>query len=367
MAGVAFADSNMHLWVVEATVDLPVWLKTDTSGALAVMYVSLGGEDPDGFVEMRSVDAERATRSVFWSAQEPIAYDCRALVRAPEAALALMRGKELFEHLADRLTLLTGYPVRVLNVGFTYDEDMLRQCISGEIREYVATTGGEECFRTQLPKNTHFQQLLIPPESAFEAIRWFRRGMTVTRRVDQYLFYYIALESIAKHIPGVTRGPRHNSEGEEQPGLETHENAAMRYLISRYPSLPQESKKTLTTIRARIAHGNADIETLELASANLPTLQRLAADGIALVYGVNPALFNVLAPSPVNFLSPLLRAQYSAEEDPAKRWGGLLSDTFDRYLEAAKRVATPQDAPQPSNNALELSGRGGPDSENGSV
>jgi hypothetical protein len=366
MADAAFADSKMHLWVVEATADLPVCLKADTSRSLSAMYVSLGGVDPDGFVEMRPIDAERATSSVFWSAQEPIAYECRALVRAPEAALALMRGKELFEHLADRLTLLTGYPVRTLNVGYTYDEDMLRQCISGEIREYDATTGGQECFKTQLPKNAHFQQLLIPPKSALEAIRWFRRGMTATMQVDQYLFYYIALESIAKHVPGVARGPRRNSKGEEQPGLETHENAAIRYLISRHSSLPPKAKNTLATIRARIAHGNADLETLELASANLPALQRLVADGIALVYGVDPARFNVLTPSPVKFLAPLLRAQYSPEEDPRKRWGGLLSDAFARYMEAAK-VAAPQEAPQPPNNALGLSGRGGSGSENSSL
>jgi hypothetical protein len=117
---------------------------------------------------MRPANPERATSSVFWSQKEPISYDSRALVRAPAAPLALMRGIELFEHLADRLTLLTGYPVRVLAIGFTYDEDMLRQCIAGELQEYDATTSGEETFRTQPPKNAHFQQLLNPPESALE-------------------------------------------------------------------------------------------------------------------------------------------------------------------------------------------------------
>ena len=341
--------TKMHLWVVEATVDLPACLKMDANRSPTAIYVSLGGEDPDGFVEMRPLDQERANSSVFWSAREPIAYECRALVRTPGAPYALMRGRELFEHLADRLTLLVGYPVRVLTVGYTYDEDMLKQCIAGEILEYDATTGGEESFRTQLPKNAHWQQLLIPPKSALEAIRWFRHGMTVSRKVDQYLCYYIALESIAKHVPGVTRGPRHNSKGEKKPGLETQENAAIRYLISRHPSLPPDAKKTLATIRARIAHGNADLQTLDLASANLPALQRLAADGIALVYGLDPTLFNVLRPSPIEFLAPLLRASYSPEHDPAKRWGGLLSDAFARYLEEAGRLGPPQ----PSNNALQ--------------
>lgn len=331
--------SRMHLWVAEATLDVPVHLPGDTSRSLAAMYISLGGEDPDGFVQMRPIDVHRATNSVFWSAREPITHECRALLRAPNAALALMRGKELFEHLADRLTLFTGYPVRVLTVGFTYDEDMLRQCIAGEIREYDATTGGEECFSTQPPKNAHLQQLLIPPKAALEAIRWFRRAMSENRRVDQYLFLYIALESIARYVPGVTRGPRRDGGGTAAQGhLESQENAAIRYLISRHPSLPETANKTLRSIRARIAHGSTDLKTLELAHANLPVLQRLVADGIALVYGVDPGQFNVLEPSPIRFLAPICRAQYSAEENPAKRWGDLLSDAFNWYLDAAKRA-----------------------------
>lgn len=278
-------------------------------------------------------------------------HECRAAVRAPDAVPALLRGKELFEHVADRLTLLTGYPVRVLSVGMTYDEDMLRQCIAGEISEYNATTGGDDSFRIQLPKNANLPQLLIPPQSALEAIRWFRHGMTSTRRVDQYLSYYIALESIAKHVPGIARGPRHSSDGEEGGGLETQENAAIKYLISRHPQLPTGARSVLATTRARIAHGNADIQTLQLASANLPLLQRLAADGIALVFGIDPGQLNVLQPSPVEFIAPILRAQYSPQHDPSKRWGGLLSDAFITYLERAKLLsaAAAPPPPQPSN------------------
>jgi hypothetical protein len=303
------------------------------------------------FVQMRPVDFQRATSSVFWSAQEPITYECRAIVRAPNSALALMRGRELFEHVADRLTLLTGYPVRVVTVGFTYNEDMLRRCIVGEISDYDATSGGEECFRTQPPKNGNLQQLLIPPAVALEAIRWFRRAMSEPRRVEKYLFLYIALESIAKHVPGVTRGPRRDGEGAEVEGLETQENAAIKYLLSRHPSLPPGAKKTLATVRARIAHGNADLETLELAAANVTILQRLVADGIALVYGVDPSQFNVLAPSPVRFLAPVLQAHYSVQENPANRWGDLLSDAFTKYLEGAKSATMPEST-MPSNPRL---------------
>jgi hypothetical protein len=65
---------------------------------------------------------------------------------------------------------------------------------------------------------------------------------------------------------------------------------------------------------------------------------RLVADGIALVYGIEPSQFNVLAQSPIRFLAPFLRAKYSVDENPAKRWGDFLSDAFSRYLVAAKRA-----------------------------
>jgi len=337
-----------HVWVVEATVDFPVHLNVDVNAPLAALYLSLGGDDLDGFVQMRPLENVRATSSVWWSLKEPVVYECRAAVRAPDAAPALLRGKELFEHVADRLTLLVGYPVRVLSVGVTYNEDMLRQCIAGELSEYDATTGGDDSFRTQLPKNAHLSQLLSPPQSALEAIRWFRHGMTSTRRVDQYLCYYIALESIAKHVPGVTRGPRRSSDGDEEAGLETQENAAIKYLISRHSHLPADARKILASIRARIAHGNADIQTLELASANLRLLQRLAADGIALVFGIDPGRLNVLQPSPIEFIAPIMRAQYSPEHDPSKRWGSLLSDAFATYLERSENFGAAAVPSEPS-------------------
>jgi TPR repeat protein len=214
---------------------------------------------------------------------------------------------------------------------------MLARCVTGQISDFDATSGGEEAFRTQPPKNAHLQQLFIPPEPALEAIRWFRRAMSAGTRVEEYLFLYIALESIAKHIPGVTRLPRRDDEGSETELLETPENAGIRYLLSRHPSLPLSAKRTLATTRARIAHGSADLETLERAEANLPVLQRLVADGIALVYGLDPGQFNVLSPSPIRLLAPVLRARYSPGDNPACRWGGLLSDAFKRFSEAAKQ------------------------------
>jgi hypothetical protein len=322
--------TKMHLWVVEAIIDIPVY----PIGPSFIIPASFGDKDPDGFIQMRPIDLKRANSSVLWSASKPVAYECRALVRVPEIQYAMERGWELFERLADRLTLLVGYPVRVVTLKNAYDEDMLKECIDGRCAGYPYAAGcGEQHLLTQLPMNAHLGQLLNPPKSAFEAIRWFRQGMTASRKVDQYLYYYIALESIAKHVPGVIREHRRNSKGDEVNGLETQENAAIRYLISHYPSLPPDTKKTLATIRARIVHGNPDTQTLDLASEKLPLLQRLVADGIALVYGLNPASFNVLQPSPIGLVVPCIDASYSPDEDPTKRWGGLLSDVFARYLE----------------------------------
>ena len=324
--------TEMHLWVVEAVIDIPVY----PIGPSFIFPASFGDKDPDGFIQMRPIDLKRANSSVLWSVSKPVAYECRALVRVPEIHYAIERGWELFERLADRLTLLVGYPVRVITIKNAYDEDKLKECIDGRSTEYPYAAGcGEQCLPTQQPMNAHLGELLNPPKSAFEAIRWFRQGMTASRKVDQYVYYYIALESIAKHVPGVTREHKHNSNGDEVNGLESQDNAGRRYLISRYPSLPPDTKGTLADIRGRIVHGNSDTKTLDLASANLPLLQRLVADGIALVYGLDPASFNVLQPNPIELVVPCIQASYSPDEDPTKRWGGLLSDDFARYLEGA--------------------------------
>jgi hypothetical protein len=144
--------TEMHLWVVEVIIDIPVY----PIGPSFIMPASFGDEDPDGFVQMRPIDLKRANSSVLWSASKPVAYECRALVRVPEIQYAMERGWELFERLADRLTLLVGYPVRVITIKDAYDEDMLRECIAGRNTEYPYAAGcGEEHLLTQLPMNAH--------------------------------------------------------------------------------------------------------------------------------------------------------------------------------------------------------------------
>ncbi len=328
---------KMHLWVVEAILDIPVQFLND--GKESFIYLNLGGDDPDGFVQMRPIDKERAGRSDWWSQREPIEFECRALVRAKDEMFALLRGKELYEHAADRLTLLTGYPVRVIAVGMVYDEDELKDCITGNATEYSATTGGEEVVKTQLPKNAKFPSLVMPPKSALAAIRWFRRGMIATLKTEQYLFYFFALESIAKHVPDVTRGPKRKPNGKLDKGLESQESAAIKKLLSRHKDMPTNARQFLAKIRARIAHGNLDIQTLQQASDNCHVVQRLALDGIALVYGLDPSYVNVLQSAPFDHLTPIMKAPYSVEDDPINRWGGgLLSDLFSEYHKNAKSM-----------------------------
>jgi hypothetical protein len=154
------------LWVVEGTIDLPARLPASSTGSqVAQLVVSLGGEDPDGFMQLRPHDRDRLAQMSWWSATERWVYDYRGLVRALDAVSALTRGSELYEHVADRMTLWSGNPVQVLAVCFTYNEDMLRKCAAGELTEYDSTTGGEYTF----PVNTHADYVtrarqLIHPE-----------------------------------------------------------------------------------------------------------------------------------------------------------------------------------------------------------
>jgi len=335
---------EMPLWVVEAKLDIPARFENYPNDPRSFMWLSLGGDDPDGFVQLQPLDIERTRNKAFWSISDPMIYRCRALVRAPAEFSASMRGKELYEHVADRLTLLYGYPARVIAVGFVYNEHELKDCIAGKATEYSTTSGGEEVTRNNAPKNLQHQTLMNPPASALEAIRWFRRGMISSLRVEAFLFYYIALESIAKHIPGVTRERRRDSAGKVketcpacggEPELETRENAAIKFLLTRR-GLPMKNKGQLATVRARIAHGNTDTETIDNASRGVGIIQRLAADGIALVCGIDPDQFNVLQPAPFLDIVPLGKAIYSDKDDPTVQWGGLLSDAFAKCMEQIK-------------------------------
>ncbi|MBT9611742.1 MAG: hypothetical protein IV108_00580 [Burkholderiales bacterium] len=312
------------LWVVEGIIDFPVKLPVNSTGSpVAQLVLSLGGEDPDGFMQLRPHDRDRLVQASWWSTTERWAYDCRGLVRAPDAFAALTRGSELYEHVADRLTLWSGYPVQVLGVRFTYNENMLRRCAAGELTEYDSTTGGDYTFRVNPPKNLNNAALFTPPPVALEAIRWLRHAMLASRTLDQFLFYYIALESIAKYVPSVVRGPRRDAQGNETEGLESQEAAAIKHLLQRRGLTP-DGRRVLAEIRARIAHGNTDWATILVAHNNMATVQLLAADGIALVYGIDPATLLIMQPSPVLTLAPELSAQYSAQDNPTVSWGGLL-------------------------------------------
>ena len=102
-------------------------------------------------------------------------------------------------------------------------------------------------------------------------------------------------------------------------------------------NLPASGRATLARTRARIAHGSTDGETLSLAFQNLGTLQRLVLDGLALVCGLDPDSLQMMEPRPFEWIAPMLEGDYSAEHDPAKTWGGLLSDA---HVEWLKKLVT---------------------------
>jgi hypothetical protein len=320
-------------WVVEGVLDVPIHVQVPADKQLKSGYISLGGEQIDGFVEFRPKDLAAATTSRFWTRNEPTLYECRAGVTAPDAFLALIRGGMLYEHVADRLMLFTGYAVRVLSVGFVYNEDELRECQRGLRKTFNGTTGGEQSVRTQPPKNRMHPSLFHPPEGALDAIRWFRTAMSATRAVDQFLSYYISLESIATHVPGIAQQPRSCIHCGGDLGFESKPNAGIKQLIARHPQLPAKTRKELARIRAQIAHGSGDWKTAQAARLNLPLVQRLAADGIALVLGIDPSQLNFMIPFPQeNMIVPMLEGDYGSDTDPSTRWGGLLSDALHRYV-----------------------------------
>jgi len=326
------SPSNCSRWVVEVVLDMPVCFEKLKPKKDFQLSLPLGGEDPDGFVQCRPINLDQIGKPSWWTEGEPLKYMARGLVVVSDAFSAMLRGTELFEHVADRLTLHLGVPIRVLEIGFVYNEDQLRDCVSGEISEYDCTTGGAFTFQTNDPKNLQSPQFLHPPKDALEGMRWFRRAMCGERRIEQFLFYFISLESIAAKIPGIERQPKRDKSGNKTTELESCESAGFRRVIDLHPELPSNTRQTLASIRSRIAHGNSDAKTLWLASKNLPLMQRLAADAIALVCGEEPEKTEIMQPPPFESIAPMGAAIFSEEENPTTKWGGFLSDSFEKVV-----------------------------------
>ena len=325
-------SSDWPLWVIEGRIDLPCRLPPNESGVPATsLQISLGADDPDGFVQMRARAPDQIQQMEWWEANARAEYDCRGLVRACDSMSAMMRGSELFEHLADRLTVWSGAPVEVLGIVSGYNETMLRKCVEGTLTEFECTLGGQHTFRINNPLNTVHNTFFRPRPDAVEAMRWLRHAMLSQRVLEQYLFYYIALESLAKAIPGVVREPRRNETGEVIDGVESIENAAIKYLLQRR-GLPASGKGVLARIRARIAHGNTDWNTIDAAHANMPVVQRLLTDALALVHGIDPNSVSLMPPSPLRGLVPIGFVAYTNDSNPLLPWGGFLSDAHARYL-----------------------------------
>jgi hypothetical protein len=352
--GQAAAATSMRarIWVLDGTIDFPVQTPRNDSGALTEsMYLFLGGQDIDGFVETRPADNERSSKSVFWTASSPLVWRLRASVRAVDVAGGIIRGAELMEHVADRLAFMSGEMVRPLSIGMVYNEDQLRECMAGRREEFDCTTGGEFAFRTQHIRNAAFaHRILAPRPEALTALRWFRRGMSFQEKVDQFVAFYFALESIAEHLPDVQAEPLRCRECGAQYG-ESRTTAGIASLIARHTNFPPNARQHLAMLRARIVHGTANDDIRYNAAANAAAVQRLAADGIATVLGIDPAQIN-FGINPLGGLGglqpsvlPLMRGKYDEQHSPLAEWGGRLhSDVFSevsQHLTAQMLGTTP--------------------------
>jgi len=327
------------LWVLEGGIDFPVQLPTNSAGATTrALYLFLGGADVDGFVELRPVDQAGSSKADWWMQSQPVVHRLRACVRAPDMRVAILRGAQLMEHVADRLAFMAGGLVRPLSIRAVYNEEQLRECVAGRLEQYDCTTGGEVTFATQPIRNGAFlDRICRPPAQALTALRWFRRGMAFAEKVDQFIAFYIALESIAEHLPGVEAEQR----ACKNCGFkyaESKASAGIALLIERHPEWPAGSRQYLAMLRARIVHGNADDDIRYSAAANAPAVQRLAADGIATVLGIDPAQIQ-FSVNPLGGLGglqpeiiPIMRGKYEKASNPLTTWDGRFLSDLHREL-----------------------------------
>jgi hypothetical protein len=310
-----------ELWVLEGTLDLPVFFQPPPSaGGRTVQGLFLDFSDGtgDGLIQLRAQDPKRINESVWWSREERVAFAFRASVRAPSIPLAWRRSADFLEHMLDRLTFVAGVHTELLSAGMLYNETQVEQCRLGQRTEFDCTTHGVACRKTQPLANPQVVQHLRPSERAKRAMRWFRKGLSWDNVEDRFLSFYFALECISNDIK-TTETTTHVCQRCGQPtGIPRSQTDGIKALIARHPELPKNTFRDLGRARGRLVHGG-DQSVAHMLRTLEPIVRTLAAEGIALSLRVDPASIRILTTHGVEII-PQMTALFDSAADPATPW-----------------------------------------------
>lgn len=310
------------LWVLEGKLDLPVFFPKQEAGGDRVvrgLFLDFSGRTGDGLIELRAEDATKINQSVWWSRDEPVRFEFRASVKAASMLEAWLRSFDFLEQTLDRLTLLAGTPAQLLEAGMLYNESHLEECRHGKRLEFECTTHGVPTRKTAPFTNVHVIDQLFPSERAKRALRWFRKGLSNQNIEDRFLAFYFSLECISNDIKETVEKTHTCQSCGKATGISKAQTDGIKALIGRHPAAPTSLFSDISKARARLVHGG-DPAAQEVVRALEPTVRALAAEGIALSLGVEPASIRVTDTSRVEII-PIMQGIYERNMDPAAKWG----------------------------------------------
>jgi hypothetical protein len=322
-------------WVLEGQMDLPVFFDSTESGGdrnVTGLFLDFSGGSGDGVLELKAVDPARINKSVWWSCDEPVLFDFRAVILANNLVHAWERSRDFVEQMLDRLTFLGGAPVQLVKAGMLYNEAELERCRRSETTEYECTTHGINCRTTQLFANPHIVERFLPSERARRALRWFRKGLSFNNAEDRFLAFYFALEAIANDIEETKEKTHRCQHCGKSTGISKAATDGIKAIILRHNNLPKNFFSLLGKTRARIVHGG-DHNSTERVRQLESSIRILAAEGIALSLGANPESIRVVDPAfPV--IMPVMKGTYDPASDPAAKWRCSVTDLLKQIEEA---------------------------------
>ena len=312
---------SSDLWVLEGTLDLPVFFpKQPAAGDCVVGGLFLNfSPTGDGLIELRAQDTEKINQSVWWSRDEPVRFEFRASIRAVSMPQACLRSYDFLEQMLDRLTFLAGCPARLLEVGTLYNDSQLEECRHGKQAHFECTTHMLPTRATAPLANAHVLARLKPSERAKRALRWFRKGHLYENVEDRFLAFYFCLECISNDIEEPIEKTHMCQNCGKPTGISKAQTDGIKALIQRHPELPPSLFADLGKARAKLVHGG-DPAPLEMVRRLEPTVRTLAAEGIALSLGVDPTSVRMTDTSSPDIM-PILRCTYKADSDRAAKWG----------------------------------------------
>lgn len=320
-----------HLWVALGRFDFPVQIALNPTQVgldqKPCFVWDLSKGTGDGYLEYRPLDLERASKSTWWSDDEPVLFEFRASVIAavPEVK---RRVATFVEHCLDWLSLLHGVAAGVPRWEYFYDETELNACRTGEATQYTVMPSAMPTFSTNLARNLPLAGVRFDEDVARSA-RWLRKAMLSSNIEDRFLLLFATCESLSRRMKvGDNRTvtcPKCQESYQIDPGVD---HAGFKTILDElFPEHGKKAYRELNRLRGSIAHGGKHPKVLFPQLIQLePVVKAAALASLAKVLGLPSRALDLLNYGHFEIM-PICVAKFTGK-DPYDAWGQSITESL---------------------------------------